>query len=290
MPATDVRFHANGLSLAGRLYLPSGAGPHPVIVLSHGFSVLRAMGLDDYAARFCAAGFACLAYDHRNFGESEGLPRHEIDPWQQVADIRDAISFVRTLPDIDAARVGLWGTSFSGGHALVVAALDRRVKCVVSQVPLVAGFDTLKSWVGEDNLPRMIARFNDDRDARYRGEAPRVTKPSRPGDQTWAWVEAIGAEALYPNEITQRSLENLASYEPGQYIERVSPTPLLMVLATQDTQTPYAGQRAAYQRAGGPKQLLELDCGHYAPYTSHFEQSAQAAVAWFQQHLQLASP
>ena len=181
MPVTDVRFTANGLSLAGRLHVPDAKGPHPVIVVSHGFSVLRAMGLDDYCARFAAAGFACLAYDHRNFGESEGLPRHEIDPWQQVADTRDAISFVRTLPGVDPERVGLWGTSFSGGHAIVVAALDRRVKCVVSQVPLIAGFDTLLSWVGAENLPKMIQRFNDDRDARYRGTAPnprgRATRP-----------------------------------------------------------------------------------------------------------------
>ena len=290
MPATDVQFDANGLSLAGRLYVPAGGGPHPVVVVSHGFSVLRSMGLDDYCARFEAAGFACLAYDHRNFGDSAGLPRHEIDPWQQVADTREAISYVRTLSGLDPERVGLWGTSFSGGHAIVVSALDRRVKCVVSQVPLIAGFDTLQSWVGADNLPKMRQRFNDDRDARYRGAAPRTTKPARPGDQTWEWVEAIGAQALYPNEITQRSLENLAGYEPGQYIERVSPTPLLMILATQDTQTPYAGQRAAFERAGAPKELLELDCRHYDPYTSHFEQSAQAAVAWFRQHLQPASP
>ena len=285
MPATDIRFEANGLSLAGRLYRPVGAGPHPVIVLSHGFSVLRAMGLDDYCARFEAAGFACLAYDHRNFGESDGLPRHEIDPWQQVADTRDAISFVRSVPGLDPERVGLWGTSFSGGHALVVAALDRRVKCVVSQVPLVAGFDTLNSWVGPGNLPTLTRRFNEDRDGRYCGAAPRTTRPARPGDQTWTWVTKIGAETLYPNEITQRSLENLAGYEPGSFIARVSPTPLLMILATQDTQTPYAGQRAAYDRAGAPKQLLALDCGHYDPYTSHFDESAQAAVAWFQAHL-----
>jgi len=285
MTYTDVRFPANGLTLAGRLYRPAGDGPHPIVVLSHGFSALMAMGLADYARVFCEAGLACLAYDHRNFGDSEGMPRHEIDPWQQVSDMRDAISHARSLPDIDAERLGLWGTSFAGGHALVVSAIDRRVKCVVSQVPLVAGYDTLLSWVGGANWDKMQARFAEDRDARYRGEAARVTKPARPGDQTSEWVTAIGAEQVYPNEITQRSLELLGSYEPAQFIARIAPTPLLMILATEDTQTPYAGQRAAFELAGEPRELVLLEGRHYDPYTTLFAPAANAARDWFLRYL-----
>lgn len=285
MSSTDLRFPANGLLLAGRLFMPDGDGPHPLVVLSHGFSALMEMGLADYARVFQAAGLACLVYEHRNFGASEGSPRHEIDPWQQVADLRDAVSYARTLPGIDPARIGLWGTSFSGGHVLVVGALDRRVKCVVSQVPLVAGHDTLRSWVGEAHWDKLQARFADDRDARYRGEPPRVTRPARPGDQTSEWVSAIGAEAVYPNEITQRSLENLGGYEPAGFIARIAPTPLLMILATDDTQTPYVGQRAAFELAGEPRQLLLLEGRHYNPYTSLFTPAATAARDWFLRHL-----
>jgi fermentation-respiration switch protein FrsA (DUF1100 family) len=285
MAYTDVRFPANGLTLAGRLYLPAGDGPHPIVVLSHGFSALMAMGLADYARVFSEAGLACLAYDHRNFGDSDGAPRHEVDPWQQVADMRDAVSYARLLPHIDPERVGLWGTSFAGGHALVVSALDRRVKCVVSQVPLVAGHDTLLSWVGGANWDKMQARFAEDRDARYRGEAARVTKPARPGDQTSAWVSAIGAEQVYPNEITQRSLELLDSYEPAHFIARIAPTPLLMILATEDTQTPYAGQRAAFELAGEPRAVMLLEGRHYDPYTTLFAPAANAARDWFLRYL-----
>lgn len=285
MTTTEIRFAANGLQLAGRLFMPAGDGPHPLVILSHGFSALMDMGLADYAQVFQAAGLACLTYEHRNFGASEGSPRHEIDPWQQVADMRDAVSYARTLPGVDPARIGLWGTSFAGGHVLVVGALDRRVRCVVSQVPLVAGYDTLRSWVGDANRDKLEARFAEDRDARYRGEAPRVTRPARPGDQTSEWVSAIGAERLYPNEITQRSLENLGGYEPAGFIARIAPTPLLMILATADTQTPYAGQRAAFELAGEPKQLLLLAGRHYDPYTTLFTPAAEAARDWFQQHL-----
>ena len=76
-----------------------------------------------------------------NFGASDGAPHQEIDPWQQIRDYRDAITYAETLEETDAERIGIWGTSQSGGHVLVVGAVDRRVKCVVSQVPLVSGHD-----------------------------------------------------------------------------------------------------------------------------------------------------
>ena len=281
----EIRFRANGVELAGCLLRPAGRGPHPLVVLSHGFSATLAMGLLDYARVFCEAGLGCLAYEHRNFGASGGEPRHEIDPWQQVGDLRDAISYVRTLSGIDPARIGLWGTSYAGGHALVVAALDRRVRCVVSQVPLIEGHATLRSWIGDAHWDAMERRFAEDRDARYRGEAPRTTRPARPGDQTWDWVVATGAEAAYPNRITQRSLELIASYEPGQFVARIAPTPLLMILATGDTQTPYAGQLAAFERAQPPKRLVQFDGGHYDVYTTSFDAAAGAARDWFVAHL-----
>ena len=282
---TDLSFFASNVSLAAWLYQPETPGPHPLIVLSHGFSAIMEMGLAHSAEAFTAAGFACLVYNHRNFAGSGGEPRFEIDPWQQVADMRDALSFARTLPNIAPDRIGLWGTSYSGGHALVVAALDRRVRCVVSQVPLVAGYATLRSWVPEAAWPKLEARFIADRDARYRGEPPRTTQPAHPGSTTWAWVEATRTESVYPNEITQRSLELLGSYEPGQFVARIAPTPLLMILATRDEQTPFATQRVIYDQAGEPKRLVLLDCEHYAPYTSHFAPACAAACEWFKTHL-----
>src|SRR6266508_5615456 len=140
MGRTDVEFNAEGTILRGWLYLPDGAGERvPGVVMAHGLSAVKEMYLDAFAEVFAAAGLNVLVFDNRCFGASDGEPRQEIDPWAQVRDYRDAITYLHTLPEVDPGRIGIWGSSYSGGHVLVVAAIDRRVKAVVSQVPLISG-------------------------------------------------------------------------------------------------------------------------------------------------------
>jgi cephalosporin-C deacetylase-like acetyl esterase len=75
-----------------------------------------------------------LVYDNRNFGESDGEPRHEIVPSVQQSDYSDAITYAQSLDDVNADKIGIWGSSYSGGHVLLVGATDRRVKAVLGQV------------------------------------------------------------------------------------------------------------------------------------------------------------
>jgi uncharacterized protein len=131
------------------------------------------MYLDAYAEVFAEAGLAALVFDNRNFGASDGEPRQEIDPWAQVRDYRDAITWVRTTrSEVDAERIGVWGSSYSGGHVLVLGAIDRRIKCVVSQVPLVSGWLNAQRLIRSDFMRQTRAMFDADREARYEGKAP----------------------------------------------------------------------------------------------------------------------
>src|SRR5919199_6383779 len=274
----DVEFDAEGVTLRGWLYRPDAAtGPVPTIVMAHGFSAVKEMHLDSFAEVFAAAGLAALVFENRNFGASDGEPRQEIDPWAQVRDYRHAITYARTLPEVDRERIGVWGSSYSGGHVLVVGAIDRRVKCVVSQVPLVSGYRNILRLVRSDFLAGLRASLDQDREARFQGHAPAMLPvvnedplgPSAlPTPDSYRWFTETGRTRApaWRNEVTLRTVELLMEYEPGAYIERIAPTPLLMVVAAGDHLTPADLALEAYNRALEPKRLELLPGGHFDAY------------------------
>ena len=294
----DVEFDAEGTTLRGWLYTPDAGGePWPAVVMAHGFSAVKEMYLDAFAEVFAGAGLAALVFDNRNFGASDGEPRLEIDPWAQVRDYRHAITYARTLPEVDRERIGIWGSSYSGGHVLVVGAIDRRVRCVVSQVPLVTGWRNVQRLVRSDLIAQVRAQCDADREARFRGEPPGmipvvsedVTGPAAlPGVDSYQWfTETARTRApAWRNEVTVRTVEMLMEYEPGTYIDRISPTPLLMVIAAGDDLAVADEAFAAYNRALEPKCLEVLPGRHFEAYVEPgFQQSSGAARDWFVQHL-----
>src|ERR1700733_5677776 len=118
----EIKFISGSDRISAWLYRPEGPdspdleGPAPLLVMAHGLGAVRTMRLDAYAERFSEAGYACLVFDYRNFGDSEGAPRQLLDIRMQLQDWTVAVAYARTLPGIDPDRIGLWGTSFSGGH------------------------------------------------------------------------------------------------------------------------------------------------------------------------------
>src|SRR5215470_8513953 len=168
----DIAFKTeDGLTLRGWLYLPDRAsGRVPAVVMAHGFSAVKEMYLDRFAEAFATGGVGALVFDNRSFGASDGEPRQHIDPWQQVGDYRDAITFAGTLAEVDADRIGVWGSSYSGAHVLVLGAIDRRIKCVVSQVPLISGHRNARRLIRADFITAVQSQFDADRRARSMGK------------------------------------------------------------------------------------------------------------------------
>ena len=148
MSRQDIDFKTgDGVTLRGWLYIPSVTGKNaeeklPCLVMVHGFTALKEMALDKFAERFVSKlQIAVLVYDNRGFGASDvatGQPRQEIIPSIQISDYQDAITYAQSRPEIDAEKIGIWGSSYSGGHALYIAAVDRRVKACISQVGRLA--------------------------------------------------------------------------------------------------------------------------------------------------------
>jgi hypothetical protein len=254
------------------------------------------MYLDSFAEAFAGGGLGALVFDNRNFGASGGEPRQEIDPWAQVRDYRHAITYAQTRSEVDADRIGVWGTSYSGGHVLVLGAIDKRVKCVVAQVPLVSGVRNIQRLVRQDFLAPNRAAFDQDRAARFRGEAPAMVPvvdadplavSALPTPDSWEWFSETGKSRApaWRNEVTLRTVEMLMEYEPSAYLERISPTPLLMVVAAGDHLTPTDLALEAYQQAREPKKLVLLPGGHFDAYVKDFDASSSAARDWFLEHL-----
>lgn len=299
----NIEFNADGAILRGWLYTPANGqfSRAPAIVMAHGFAARKELYLDKYAEVFASAGFVVLVFDNRNFGDSDGEPRQEIDPWQQVRDYRHAITFLQLQKFIDPDKIGVWGTSYSGGHAYVVAAIDRRVKCVVAQVPAISGWKSIAHKFKPEDLVKLRKEFDKDRMNRFNGLAPAmipiVRDPNNKGaaalTQLAAWELFSGNNApkeeqwrfkSWRNEITLRSLEMFTEYEPIAYIEHVTPTPLLMILAEHEEMLPIEVQIDAFNKAQEPKKLYIYPGGHFSAYTEIAGYSKEA-LQWFNQYL-----
>lgn len=142
----DTTFKSQGKTCAAWLYLPKRVSRPPIIIMAHGFGGERTFGLPAYAEFFSRQGMACLVFDYRTFGDSEGEPKNYVNPKRHLEDWQAAIAFARSLNSVDSRRIALWGTSFSGGHVIVTAANTPGIAVIVAQVPFVDGRSSGRSF------------------------------------------------------------------------------------------------------------------------------------------------
>ena len=292
----DVSFPSQGTSCGAWLYLPDGLASGqraPGIVMANAISAVKEITLPCYAERFAAAGYVALAFDYRRFGASEGEPRNHLDPHDQQQDLRNAVTWLRAQPEVDPERVGAWGISIGGVHAIHAGAYDRRVKAVVS---VATGLNTLEALMGREALQGFLAMLNADRDRRFAsGEAasyiPAVSMPGEGGVMAFPeayefYTEAARSAPSYDNRLTLESVEWLIADHSSEAIALISPTPLLVVHGDKDV-IPVDAVRAVFEQAGEPKRLLVLDCLHTDLYVREpwVSLSAAASVEWLDQHL-----
>jgi fermentation-respiration switch protein FrsA (DUF1100 family) len=293
----DVEFTSAGLTLRGWLYRPDGvAGDRPAVVMSHGFSAVKEQGLDGFAQRFATAGMIVLVFDHRHLGASDGDERGRIVYQEQHDDTRAALGWLGQQRGVEVDRIGLWGSSYSGAHAIFLGAFDPRVKVVVAQVPGLDAVGTLIAIAGREGFDGYLPVLAEDHARRNAGERsapfPVVAPGGEPSvlatEDSYEWFMASRSEA--PNWFNQTTLESVsraAEYKASAFIELVAPKPLLLVAAVNDSLVPIELVRDAFGRAGEPKKLVELDCGHFDVYPggTHHEEAAGAAQEWFTTHL-----
>jgi fermentation-respiration switch protein FrsA (DUF1100 family) len=284
MTRTDVELPAaHGTILRGWLYVPEAAGRRPAVVMAHGLSATKEMALDRFAEAFCADGLVVLVYDHRNLGTSDGEPRQEINPWAQARDYRYAIDWLARRPEVDAARIAIWGSSFSGAHVLAIGAIDERVRAVVANVPFAAlpGTDYSQRADVRRRFEALRAALLDESGA---GPADSTAEPlgplavvaEAPGERCFlpqpesaAWFLAAGQRpgSNWRNHFTLvGSTTGQPTWDPGVCAPFVAPRALLLVVASQDRLAATDLALATFERAREPKRLEVVDGDHFTPY------------------------
>ncbi|EPG74395.1 putative lysophospholipase [Leptospira fainei serovar Hurstbridge str. BUT 6] len=275
----------------GTLYLPEVKKP-PVIVMGHGIGAERRFRLPEYAKKFCEAGFAVFLFDYRNFGESEGLPRNLINPYRHVHDFLEAIRFVKSLQEVNGEKLGIWGTSFGGGHVLVVGAKSPDVKAVVSQVPFVDGISTTNSFPISYQILGLLHGLSDVIKSLLFLSPHKVPIVAHPGtfalmnteDSYDGYTHLIEKGANWTNEAPARICLLLPTYRPTVYAKKIK-APVLMQIAKKDSLIPY---RAAIKTSGKIAQckMNLLDMGHFEPYFGNlFEQTIREQIEFFKETL-----
>jgi cephalosporin-C deacetylase-like acetyl esterase len=298
----NVEFNSKGSKIRGVLATPDDAkGPYPIAVMGGGWCYVKEIVLPHYAENIVKAGVAVLMFDYRGLGESEGEPRQHIDPWGQIEDYKNAISFVTTQPDIDPNRVGIWGISYAGGHVIAVGATDPRVKCIVSTVPVVEGWETMKRCHGERKFEKMLQLIMDDRVKRSAG-GPSAYMPMSHADpdnnlSSWPFPHVYeifmrikeNEAPRHEHRNTVESVEMLLQYNVFPYAERILNTPTLVVVAEQDNITQWDLEIKMYNTIpAGNKRLVVLEkVNHMSLYSTrrHLEMASSEHARFLREHL-----
>lgn len=255
----------------------------PTIIMCHGWGGTAAALRPD-ASVFARAGYLVVTFDYRGWGASDGRVllakpapadrkrtftaevievREVVDPLDQTTDLLNAIHWVHGHPQCDTARIGLWGSSYSGGHVVYAAARDQRVKATVSQVPAL------------DSRPlgRDPAAFTD-ATKRARGE---LGYPP-PG------AKVVGNLRGAPIR------EKMTNYAPVEDADKAPGCAMLFLIAEKEELFDNKDHAIkAHERAKGPKKLVTLPgITHYGVYLQARPKAQQLALEWYDTHLKRA--
>jgi len=289
---TDTSFLSAGDRCAAWLYMPTGVERPPIVVMAHGFAGERSFGLEPFAERFAAAGLAVLLFDFRGFGGSEGSPRNLVDPFRHMADWRAALVHVRGRDDVDTSRIGLWGSSFSGGQVIALASEDHGFSAISAQVPYVDPISTFRTVGLGHVLKGSVLATRDLLRAAMRREPFQVPVVAEPG--TFAIMntpESLpGYSSLIPegtewaNACPARILLTMTFFRPMGLARHVR-CPALVVLAEKDSLIdPRAVEKTASRMENAT--LLRFPVGHFDVYSGPvFERVVDEQTRFFVQHL-----
>ncbi len=289
MEATRVRFTSDTVELAGDLRIPDTDAPAPGIVLTGPFTGVKEQVTGIYADRLAERGFATLAFDHRNFGESGGRPRQHEDSGGKLADLRDALSELAVHDRIDADRLAVVGVCLGGGYALRFAAVDPRVRACAVVAGCFNDPAAFRDGMGADgyrnvlaDLAQVATRERASGEVEYLPAVAADGEAAMPGSEPYAYYGTDRARSPHwENRVTRRSIHALLTFDAAGWAERLAPTPLLAVHGRRDDYCGPDGAQRVAEQAGGEVVWLDAE-QHIELYdVDRFVDPAVDAVADF---------
>lgn len=288
MARSDVWFVSGNARCAAWLYLPEDAStPPPVIVMAHGLGAVRHMRLEAFAERFTAAGYACLVFDYRHFGDSAGRPRQLLSIRRQLDDWAAAIAYARSLDSVDAGRVVLWGTSFGGGHVMVAGERDGAVSAVIAQCPFTSGPSSTLAMEPLSAI-KVTGRALADVAAMVTQRAPvMVALAGDPGstalmtapDVVPGYLPLVPDGYPFTNAVAARVGLSIPLHIPGRALRRLT-CPTLVCACDGDTVAPVKAT-VKYASQNPNVRLRRYDEGHFDIYVGNgFEQVITDQIAF----------
>jgi dipeptidyl aminopeptidase/acylaminoacyl peptidase len=288
-----VTFYSEGFKLHGDVYLPDNLAPgerRAGIVLCHGYTGVKDLYLPDNARTLNEAGYVVMTFDYKGWGESEG-PRSRLAPYSRVADVQAAITFLGLQPEADARRIGIYGTSYGGATVVWTAAIDKRVKCVVSVVGVGHGERWMRSVRRPDEWHDLLARSESDRAARVMtgksamADRSEILLPDRQSAELAAAARKANPNAI--NTLPLDYIDDTLEFHPEWVVDKIAPRPILFITTDDDRLVPPEESESLFAKAGEPKKLVVLEgFGHYEVYTEPaYSQVMAPTLDWFTTYL-----
>jgi len=288
-----VEFYSEGVKLRGDIYLPhdlQAGGKRAGIVLCHGYTGVKDLYLPDTAQALNGAGYVVMTFDYKGWGESEG-PRSRLAPYSRVLDVQAAMTFLDLQPEVQAERIGIYGTSYGGATVCWVGAVDPRAQCIVSVVGIGHGGRWMRSVRRPDEWYDLIERSKADRERRVcTGESEFVERsevllPDRQSAELAAAARRDNPWAI--NSIPLDYIDDTLGFHPEWIVDKIAPRPVLFITTDNDRLVPPDESAQLYALAREPKRLLVLKgYGHYEVYTEPaFSEVMAATLEWYRQYL-----
>ena len=288
-----VTFFSEGCKLNGDLYVPDdleASERRAGVLLCHGYTGVKDLYLPDNARALTQAGYVAMTFDYKGWGASEG-PRARLDPHGRVADAQAALTFLAMQAAVDGDRLGILGVSYGGGTVVWLAAIDQRVKCVVSVVGVGHGGRWMRSVRRPDEWHDLLAQSQADRERRATTGTSEVVDRDlvlsldRQSQELTAAARRANPAAV--NQIPLEFVDETLSFNPEWVVDKIAPRAVLFITAEDDRLVPPDESIAMFERAGEPKKLVILaNYGHYQVYAEPaFSEVMDEALTWFARYI-----